>query len=320
MRRNGTPEWMDAQADEPMIKHGNTRPTVPQRAVIIGAHGFIGAAITRRLKALGAPVIALGRSEVDLLSDTAADQLAGYLQKGDSLVLVSARAPVKNHAMLVENLSMLGPIIAATQLTPPDHLVYISSDAVYRDSMQPLDETSPADPGSLHGVMHRARELVLETEVAGPLGIPLAILRPTLVYGALDPHNGYGPNRFRRLAETGADIVLFGEGEERRDHVDVDDVAELATRLVMHRSEGVLNAATGTVTSFREVAEQVVALSGRQVPIKGSPRIGAMPHNGYRPFDPSETARAFPDFTYTSLEDGLARARDEARRNERGAI
>jgi len=50
--------------------------------------------------------------------------------------------------------------------------------------------------------------------VAG--SIPLAILRPTLVYGAGDPHNGYGPNRFRRLASANQPIVLFGEGEERR--------------------------------------------------------------------------------------------------------
>ena len=45
---------------------------------------------------------------------------------------------------------------------------------------------------------------------------PLALIRPTLVHGLDDPHNGYGPNRFRRLAATGREIVLFGEGEERR--------------------------------------------------------------------------------------------------------
>jgi nucleoside-diphosphate-sugar epimerase len=45
-----------------------------------------------------------------------------------------------------------------------------------------------------------------------------------------DPHNGYGPNRFRRLAAAGQEIVLFGGGEERRDHVLVDDVARDASR------------------------------------------------------------------------------------------
>ncbi|MBL6600760.1 MAG: hypothetical protein ISP41_17875 [Alphaproteobacteria bacterium] len=95
--------------------------------------------------------------------------------------------------------------------------------------------------------------------------------------------------------------------------MDVADVAELAARLVMHKSAGVLNAATGTVTSFRDLAEHVVALSGRDVVVRGSPRVGEMPHNGYRPFDPAGTKAAFPDFAYTPLGEGLARARDGAR-------
>jgi UDP-glucose 4-epimerase len=41
-------------------------------------------------------------------------------------------------------------------------------------------------------------------------------VRSTLIYGEGDPHNGHGPNRFRRLAAAGQEIVLFGEGEERR--------------------------------------------------------------------------------------------------------
>ena len=128
-----------------------------------------------------------------------------------------------------------------------------------------------------------------------------------LIYGADDPHNGYGPNRFRRLAADGQEIVLFGEGEERRDHVWVGDVAELATRMLLNRSQGVLNAATGTVISFRDAAEAVVGHFPEPATIKGSPRVGPMPHNGYRPFDPAATAAAFPDFAYTQPEDGFAK-------------
>src|SRR5256885_1405531 len=80
----------------------------------------------------------------------------------------------------------------------------------------------------------------------GAVKAPLAILRPTLLYGAEDPHNGYGPNRFRRLANAGADITLFGEGEERRDHVLIDDLAEIVLRVLKRRSTGTLNIATGT--------------------------------------------------------------------------
>jgi nucleoside-diphosphate-sugar epimerase len=152
-----------------------------------------------------------------------------------------------------------------------------------------------------------------EVLLKSALNLPLAILRPSLLYGAADPHNGYGPNRFRRLAAKGEEIVLFGEGEECRDHVFIDDVAEIVARILYLRSRGTLNVATGMVHSFRVIAEKVVALSGRRVAIRATPRSGPMPHNGYRPFDIAECRKAFPDFRYTSLNEGLARARNESR-------
>jgi UDP-glucose 4-epimerase len=190
------------------------------------------------------------------------------------------------------------------QAQPVAHVVYVSSDAVYQDSTAPLTETSCAEPGSPHGAMHLAREVVLRAAFPGPL----ALLRPTLIYGTDDPHNGYGPNRFRRLAAEGREIVLFGEGEERRDHVSVEDVAALVSRVVLHRSTGILNAVSGATASFRELAEFTAAQFSPAVPIKGSPRHGPMPHNGYRPFDAAEIRRAFPDFRSTSWREGLAAA------------
>jgi hypothetical protein len=55
----------------------------------------------------------------------------------------------------------------------------------------------------------------------------------------------------------------------------------------------------------------VVGLSANTVAVEGSPRQGAMPHGGYRPFDPAATAAAFPGFRYTPLAEGLARAETE---------
>jgi UDP-glucose 4-epimerase len=109
------------------------------------------------------------------------------------------------------------------------------------------------------------------------------------------------------LAERGEPIVLLGEGEERRDHVLIDDVAELAARVIYRRSTGALNLATGTVTSFRDIADMVVGLGSRAVPIVVTPRTQPMPHNGYRAFDTACCRAAFPDFAFTPLSDGLRR-------------
>jgi nucleoside-diphosphate-sugar epimerase len=288
-----------------MLHHHNSSPIAPTRTVVLGSGGFIGCAILRTLDASGRSVVGLARKELDLLADGAAERLASLLRPDDALVIVSARAPCKTPAMMLENIGMMAAVGEAIAKRSAAHLVYVSSDAVYADGPLPLTEASPAAPTSLHGAMHLAREHMLQS-VAG--SIPLAILRPTLVYGAGDPHNGYGPNRFRRLANRGETIVLFGDGEERRDHVDVADIAEIVALVLDHRSAGVLNVATGTVASFRALAEKAVALAAKPVSIKGSPRNGPMPHNGYRPFDPAATLAAFPAFNYTAIDAGLTRA------------
>lgn len=288
-----------------MLHHHNSSPVAPTRTIVLGSGGFIGGAVQREREASGCAVVGLGRKELDLLADGAAERLASLLRPDDALVVVSARAPCKTPAMMLENIGMMAAVCEAIAKRSIAHLVYVSSDAVYADGPLPITEVSPAAPTSLHGAMHLAREQML-LSVAG--SIPLAILRPTLVYGAGDPHNGYGPNRFRRQANRGETIVLFGEGEERRDHVDVADIAEIVALVLDHRSAGVLNIATGTVASFRALAEKAIALAAMPVAIKGSPRSGPMPHNGYRPFDPAATLAAFPGFRYTALDAGLTRA------------
>ncbi len=268
----------------------------------MGASGFIGGAIVRRFAADGVPTLELGRPALDLTAADAAVRLGNFLKPDDTLVFASARAPCKDLGMLRENLIMAEAVCAALERRPVAHVVYISSDAVYKDSRDALTEASCAEPSSLHGAMHLTREIALRQAFAGSL----ALVRPTLVYGFDDPHNGYGPNRFRRLAASGKEIVLFGEGEERRDHVDVGDVAELVRLIVLHQSTGVANAVSGDVVSFRELAEFVAADFPPIVKVRSSPRSGPMPHGGYRPFDNRAVSQAFPGFRFKHWRDGLS--------------
>ncbi len=285
-----------------MLKHLNASETRPKRVVILGAGGFVGNSIWQRLLKENIHVLGLTRKEVDLLKGDSELQLEQILQEEDSLVVAAAKAPCKNSAMLLDNIKMMEVVCRVLEKKKLYHVIYISSDAVYADLDEPITEKSLTAPNSLHGVMHLSRELMLKSALKNS---PLCILRPSLLYGARDPHNGYGPNQFRRLVQDGKDIVLFGEGEEQRDHVFIEDVAEIIRLCLFHRSEGILNIATGKVFSFKKIAQEIVELFNSKCHMRSKPRVGPMPHNGYRPFQIDMCLKAFPTFKFHSLEEGL---------------
>lgn len=284
-----------------MLTHTNSTKILPARVVVFGAHGFIGCEVVEQLEQSSVNVLPVGRKEIDLLGENARAELLALLKPSDVVVFISARAPCRDLAMLRDNLIMVDVLCEAIKILPPSQVIYVSSDAVYKDSLLPISEDSCAEPSSLHGAMHLTREIAIRQSYSGPL----TIVRPTLVYGLRDPHNGYGPNSFRRLAASGKSITLFGGGEEKRDHVDVEDVASLICQIIFMRSYGIINAVSGQVVSFREIADFIADHFFPRVPIIEMPRIGKMPHGGYRAFDNSALSNAFPNYAFKSWREGL---------------
>ena len=285
-----------------MLQHQNPEPRNPDRTVIIGGSGFIGNALIARLKEQGTEVLSLSSRDIDLADPASVEKLAGMLKPEDSLVMLSALTPDKGQGApaLMRNLSMARTVCGALQKIVCSHVVYFSSDAVYPFTEALITDETPAAPTDLYGAMHRTREIMFQSVVKEPL----AILRPTLVYGHGDPHNSYGPNRLRRVAYKEGKITLFGEGEETRDHILADDLASLTAQVLKHRSSGVLNAATGRSISFYDLAQLVARHFDKEVQVICTPRANPVTH---RAFDPTACQQAFPSFRFTSLEEGIAR-------------
>ncbi len=279
----------------------NSSDIEPKRVVLLGANGFIGSSCIANLNKIGIKNTPLSRQEIDLLSHNAHDQLRNFLIPSDTLIFVSAEAPVKNYQMLKNNIIICENVCKALESQRVNHLIYISSDAVYSDSMEPLNENSITQPESLHGIMHLSRELMLNSVAKDYL----CVLRPTLIYGSLDPHNGYGPNSFMRKALENEDITLFGNGEELRDHIYISDVVEIIKQVILRDGKGILNLATGRLVNFYEIAKIAINITKSKSKILHKDRLGPMPHNGYRAFDTKRVDELFKTFEFTKLTQGL---------------
>ena len=273
------------------------------KAVVLGATGFLGRALAARLAADGYDVEPVGSAQLDLRDADAAEALARRLGPDAILVVCSALTPPVGATLvgLNANVAMIASVAAALAVAPPALCAYVSSDGIYRQRDEPLTERAPVAPEGYYAVAKHAGELVLRTACA-PAPIPLLVLRPVAVFGAGDTHDAYGPNRFARTAREEGRIVLFGEGEELRDHLHVDDFAAYAASLVEQRATGVFNLASGTARTFAEVAEALRDAAAGDVRVEHAVRTMPVTH---RRFDTAALRAAAPDVVQTDFDAAL---------------
>jgi len=262
------------------------------RIVVLGADGFLARGFMQLLDSEGRPYRAIGVAEVDLTQPAAVDKLRAIFQPGDAVAFFAALTPEKgrDRAAFFKNLQMADHFAAALGGAACAHVVTISSDAVLNPG------------GDFYALAHLSREQILQSACAAA-AVPLTVLRPGAVFGPGDTHNAYGPNRFVRTARAERKITLFGEGEERRDHIYVRDVARLIQLAIDHHVAGTFPAVTGEPVTFRELALAIDRALGGGIAIESATRSVPIIH---RHTDPAPLFAAFPDFRPTPIEAALA--------------
>ena len=263
------------------FKFSNFKKSKPKRVVILGSSGIISINLQEEMKKRSVNTLTIGRSTINLKSHNASKLLTRKIKNGDTIVFIAAEAPVKNFKMLINNLKICNNVCNSLQNKKIFHLVYISSDAVYADIKEKITENSKTLPLSLHGLMHLTRESILRSK----FNKILCILRPTLIYGPGDSHNGYGPNRFLNFALRNKSISIFGNGEEKRDHIFIQDLIKIIVKCIEMKGLGNINLVSGKIYSFRYLAKLVINLAKSKSKLVKIKRAGPMPHNGYRPFN-----------------------------------
>jgi UDP-glucose 4-epimerase len=159
--------------------------------------------------------------------------------------------------------------------------VFSGSCAVYgdagKDASPRVEGSSPVGPRSSYATQKLASEQLI-TEFHKSEGIPAVIFRCFNVYGpgqeAGSPYSGV-ISVFTAALKKAQPLRLNGGGVATRDFVSVHDVVR-AFAHVMELSEGVcdarpINLASGRSISIRELAQEMMKISGKNVLLEDAP-------------------------------------------------
>lgn len=266
-----------------------------RRACVSGGAGFIGSHLARALLARGLEVVVLddlsvGRAENvpagarlvrgDVLDAEAARDAASGC---DVVFHLAARVAIRSsfefavedaRINFVGTVSMLRAAHAAGGVR---RFVGTSSMAVYADapSPDPIPETHPTAPISPYGISKLGAEQLVHT-LGGQAGFSTAVLRLFNTYGpgqALSPYVGV-VTIFANALLRGEAPSIFGDGEQRRDFVHVDDVVRAFVGALDAPVSGeTFNVGTGVATSVNEVFAAVRAALGSTIEARSAPAV-----------------------------------------------
>jgi UDP-glucose 4-epimerase len=136
--------------------------------------------------------------------------------------------------------------------------VYASSCAVYGNVEKlPIKEDFPTKPESPYGVSKLTAEDYVR-KYFEDYGLETVCLRYFNVYGVI--------TQFLHRIRQGLPLVIFGDGEQTRDFVYVEDIAEanvLALKCGKAAGE-VFNIGTGVATSINQLAEMFLEIMNKR--------------------------------------------------------
>ena len=294
------------------------------RVCVTGGAGFIGSHLVDRLIALGHTVLVIDNLttgvrefvnpkaafiEMDVRDANIESIFADFKpqvvfhEAAQTMVPASMENPKMDCDV---NLIGLINMLEAARKHNVSHFLMPSSAAVYGDlDTLPLTENMSGKPTSFYGLTKLTSEGYLRIYEQA-FGLKTVCFRYSNVYGPRQGDGGEGGviSIFNRLIVEGKPLTVYGDGEQTRDFIYVEDVVEANIKAMGNNNcTGIYNVSTNTGTSVNELITRFRAISGADFMVHyEAERIGDIKHSRL------SNAKAERDFGFvasTTLDDGL---------------
>ncbi len=256
------------------------------RALITGGLGFVGRHLADHLRAAGDEVVSLDRHSdpsIDItdaegtataISDASPDavyHLAGWADVGGSWKDPLTVLRVNGEGTL--------NVLEACRAAGVERVLAVASADVYgvvTEAELPLDEHAALRPTSPYAASKLAADALAQQAF---LGHGLGVIR-------VRPFNHLGPGqaeqfvasalaaRIARAERDGADHIVVGNLEARRDFTDVRDIVRAYRLLVERGAPGeVYNVCSGRDLAIQDLADLLVGLASRPIELRPDPEL-----------------------------------------------
>ena len=284
-----------------------------KRMVITGVSGFIGTHVAEEARRRGYRVTGVDRNRceakgVDFIRADIRDRdrMVELMRGQDCVVHLAAVTSnvefAKNPADCYDiNVNGSLSVLDAAARVGCSRLAYASSAAVYLDTFR---EDVVIDPRTQRN--HYAKSKMINEMMADSYedihGLTAIGLRYFNVYG--DGENAKGNyasiiTLFRTAKAKKEPLVVYGDGRQSRDLINVRDAARLTVDLLEKGSSRIYNVGTGVATTYLAIAEMIDRSNITFVP---------NPLSSYQYYTRAETERlrsVLGDYEFLPLEEGI---------------
>lgn len=248
-----------------------------RRVLVTGHCGFVGRHVTATLDArgdrwTGVDLVGDGRSRGD-----ARDFFRRDTQRWDLVVhlaaVVGGRRTIERDPLAVAvDLAIDAELWQWALRTRPGRVVYFSSSAAYPTGLQTADFAGRRlaenlidldhlrTPDMSYGLAKLVGEY--QARLVEAEGVPVTVVRPFSGYGSSQDPSYPMPAIAERIRRHDDPVTVWGNGQQVRDWIHIDDVVGATLAAVEQEITGPFNACTGVATSFDELVRTMADAEG----------------------------------------------------------